>query len=397
MQWNFDPNPLFYHMVKLYSEAKPKDDKITIFNEGGSRSSKTFDFFHFLVFYFSQHPNKGLECYCHRDTLTNCRDYTLKDFVNCLKIIGCFDPSKLTGVNHKPYYDLFGNHVFFRGLDDESSMEGYPSDIAFFNELLEVNSESKIAGIKMRCRKLIVADWNPKYTTHWAFNYEGRPNTYFTKTTFRNNKHCPPSVVKEIMGYEPTPENIKNGTANEFRWKVYGLGERAAQEGLVFPDVTWIDEFPNDCEKVVYGMDFGYTNDPTAIVRMGTKGRDLFLKAELYTPIDNAILLADVCKKIIPEGSHVWCDSADPGMISDLRKMGIRALAAKKFPGCITWRIDIMKRYKIHIVNDRDFKSEAQSYQYRKVQGITLNEPEDKNNHLWDASGYVCQHELRDN
>ena len=111
----FDPNPLFYEMVRLYHTKRPDDDKITIFNEGGSRSSKTWDFFHFLVFYCDQFRNKQQEIYCHRDTLTNCRDYTLKDFINCLTEMQVFDHTKLSGVGHKPYYNLFGNHIYFRG------------------------------------------------------------------------------------------------------------------------------------------------------------------------------------------------------------------------------------------------------------------------------------------
>jgi len=390
----FDPNPLFYEMVRLYHTKKPDDDKILIFNEGGSRSSKTWDFFHFLVFYCDQFRNQWQEIYCHRDTLTNCRDYTLKDFINCLTVMKVFDPSKLTGVGHKPYYNLFGNHIYFRGLDDENNMEGYPSDISFFNELLEVRNEEKIAGIKMRCRKLIVADWNPKYTDHWAFEYEGRPNTYFTRTTFRNNKHCPPAVVKEIMGYEPTPENIENGTADEYRWFVYGMGIRSAPEGLIFQEVTWIEKFPEGIERIYYGSDIGKTQSPSTVVKLGVLGDKLYLEKKAHGPTPSPNEYIPMIRQAAGD-NPVWADSAEPGYISDARRAGLKVYAVNKFQGSITYGIALLKKYKMHIVDCPEWRREQGNYKYREIHGIKLDEPVDDFNHLWDAARYAALSNLR--
>lgn len=386
---NFDPNPLFYEMVRLYHKQRPPDDKIIIFNEGGSRSSKTWDFFHFLVFYCDQFRDSKQEIYCHRDTLTNCRDYTLKDFINCLQVIGIFDHSKLSGVGHKPYYNLFGNHIYFRGLDDENNMEGYPSDISFFNELLEVTSEKKIAGIKMRCRKLIVADWNPKYTDHWAFDYEGRPNTYFTRTTFRNNKHCPPAVIKEILSYEPTPENIKNKTADDYRWQVYGLGNRAAPEGLIFQNVTWVKEFPSNIERIYWGMDFGYTMSPSVLTKIGVIGNDIYAEIKFYQPTESPNDLLPLLTQHITNEDNVWADpsgeSGGRGMISECRRAGLRVYAANTFPGSIKYGIGVLKKYNIHIVDHPAARKEQGNYRYKVIHGISVDEPIDDFNHFWDS------------
>lgn len=111
---------------------------------------------------------------------------------------------------------------------------------------------------------------------------EGAPETIFTHTTYKDNPFCPAGVRRTIEGYEPTPENIAAGTADEWRWKVYGLGVRAAQEGLIFPDIDWIDEFPEDIERVVLGLDFGFTADPTACVRVGFRNPNHLYLQELY-------------------------------------------------------------------------------------------------------------------
>lgn len=404
----FDPNPLFYKMVQLFKKHYSKEQKVVICNEGGSRSSKTFDTFHLLIYICDQNRGTNLDIYILRDTLIHCRDFTFKDFLKVLAICQIYDQATIT-TSPKPYINLWGNNIYFRGLDDESNAEGYPSDILFFNEALETQ-KTKVDGLFMRCRKLIVMDWNPKFTDHWCFDLEGQPNVFFTKTTYKNNKHLEQTVINTIESYcpwhfddlhlpesqrRPHPVNVDRNTANLFRWMVYGQGMRAALEGLVFPDVTYIDEFPNDVEKVFFGLDFGFTNDPTALVMVGVNGRDIYAKELLYTPFDNANELSQVIAPLIT--THCWADISDRGMIASMQQKGLKVFAAKKFPGCIEWRIDIIKRYRLNVVRSKNFKKELENYFYKTVNGICLNVPDtdSKYCHLIDALGYAVQHELR--
>lgn len=229
----FDPNKLFYRMAAAFQNALAKGKRLIICNEGGSRSGKTFDTFDLLTFICDQNRNAGLDIYILRDTLTNNRDYTLKDWKKLQKLNGIELKGKDTP---KPEYKLYGNNIYFRGLDDESNTEGYPSDILFINEVLETE-KTKVEGLLMRCRKLVIFDWNPKLTKHWIFDYEGRPDVLFTRTTYKDNKHLEQTIIDEIESYNPEVEqNVLNKTANLFRWKVYGLGVRADQEGNVFND-----------------------------------------------------------------------------------------------------------------------------------------------------------------
>ena len=108
-------------------------------------SAKTWDFFHFLVMYCENNPNEHNEIYILRETLVDCKDYTFKEFQKCLKVIGIWDDENYKSPQ-KPYYNLYGNDIYFRGLDDSS--EGYPSDIIFINEALENQNKEKIdAGV----------------------------------------------------------------------------------------------------------------------------------------------------------------------------------------------------------------------------------------------------------
>lgn len=231
-----NPNGLYYKMAIAYSKYKKIKKRLTICNEGGSRGGKTFDTFDLLDSICASNVNAGLDIYILRDTLKNCREKTYKDFKKLLKLNDLLGVAKITAENQSPTVELYGNNIYFRGLDDEKNTEGYPSDILFINEVLETK-KAKVEGLLMRCRKLVIFDWNPKLTKHWIFEYEGRPDVLFTRTTYKNNKHLEQTIIDEIESYDPSIEaNVINKTANLFRWKVYGLGERADQEGNVFLD-----------------------------------------------------------------------------------------------------------------------------------------------------------------
>ena len=113
-----------------------------------------------------------------------------------------------------------------------------------------------------------------------------------------------------------------------------------------------------------------------------------------YLPTQNANELLEPMQKSI-EGHHVWCDSADPGMISDLRRMGIKALAVKKFSGSIAYGIGLMNGYKLHLVKDPDLRKEQENYKWREINGICLDEPIKEFDHAWDAIRYAFISELR--
>lgn len=392
----YQPNRCYFEMMRNYKEHHRPDVCLTFCNEGGSRSGKTFDTFD-LIADFCLLSRRPLMVYVLRDTLVNCKDYTLQDFKEKMRLRGLYDDSSLTGEGQRPEYRLNGSIIRFRGLDKMGEKEGFSSDICFFNEVLSGITKEQFESVTMRCKLLAILDWNPRYTQHWAFDLEGQPDVYFTHTTFRDNVHCPASVARRILSYEPTPENIEAGTADKWRWLVYGLGVRAAMEGLVFPDIEWIEpeEWPDDLQCTGYGVDFGFTNDPTAIVEGGIKGRELYLRGLFYSPTSDPDLLADICKKLFTHGGPIICDSADryaknpEGMVQSLQVRGVMVQKFHKYPDSITAGIDKMKNFKIKIVRNRDWQNEHGAYVWESINGILTNRPTDGNNHYFDAARYL--------
>lgn len=413
----FDPNPLFYEMVDIYHSNKPikgnpdRCDKVVICNEGSTRSSKTWDFWHFLDFFCNHNQNAEFDIYVFRDTLKNCRELTFKDFKKCLTKTIEEKNIEFRGENSSPYASLYGNNIYFRGLDID--MEAAPSDIVFFNESLEMDKE-QTSGWVMRCRKLVVYDWNPKYTSHWCFDLENNPNTFFTHSTYKQNKHLEQSVKSTIEGYCPwlfedfhIPENkrrpnltnIKNGTIDEYRWKVYGEGIRAAPEGIIFPHVNYIDKFPDIGYS--YGMDFGFTVDPLVLVKHAETSTDIYLELLCYQPIETPSEIDSFMTQIgIEKNIPITADSSDKHtsenkgtveMVRDLYKLGWLIFKVRKTVSVMHWLLS-MKNKRINIINNHlvgKARKEQENYVMKKINGIAINQPEDKFNHFWDASRYA--------
>lgn len=426
---SFNPNALYYWMAKIYSENKTEKNKIIFCNEGSSRSSKTQDAFH-LIETFCSHAKTPLKIGVFRNTLKDCREKTYDDFKTFLgeKIRNIYDPSCARRELTSPDYKLHGSLIEFRGLDEDTEQKGY--DIVFVNEALELQSELMIKGLKLRCRKLMIFDWNPKFTQHWIFKWEGRKDVYFSKTTYKNNKHLEQSIITEIESTSPWhlddlhlpederrphQENIENGTVDSWYFKVYGMGVRANRDGLVFPNVRWHEEMTTDTEKNFYGLDFGNTTGIYALA-VGAYNQDgIWFDCPIYGSFatkediqqDSESGLKNFYKafkqwyldNVVDKEIVIVSDSAQPQKINDLNTFAqndnIKAIFApcKKFPGCITWRLDIIKRHKINFVSRKHTKEEQENYAYKTIRGIALNEPIDDFNHWFDACGYSIQYE----
>ena len=397
-------NPNFLHLRQSLN-----DKKTGAILEGSTRSGKTWASIYFLL-YICTRVEVDTQCTIHilKETYNSYKTTLFDDFNRILPLFGI--PSPFEGRKEISTFWILGHKINLLGADSSSTALGSSCDYLWANELLDVQKEV-FNQKKQRCRKFWWGDYNPKYTDHYVYDSIcTRSDVSFLKTTFLDNPHITRNEKIEVLAYEPThpddrdlpeekrrphPINIKQGTADKYMWKVYGLGERSAREGLIFPNVTWIDVFPSEIERETYGMDFGYTNDPTALVHAGLFGKNLYLDLRLYEPTENVDILEPLLSNIITKKDRVWADSENPGMISDLRKMGYLVLGVRKFKGSIVYGIDLLKRFKIHIVRSPEFRKEQENYAWKMFNGIKLNVPEDKHNHAWDASRYAVMSEFR--
>lgn len=397
---SFNPGRIYYEMLYIFDQNYTPENKVIICNEGSSRSKKTFDTFHLLYTFCDHNRNEGNMIYVLRNTLKDCREKTFDDFKKCMKIIG-HSPNYLSEKT-APELSLFGNDIRFRGLDHEST-EGYPSDVVFYNESLEMNQE-RISGISMRCRKMEIYDWNPKYTQHWCFNMEGRPNVFFTHSTYKDNKHLEKSVVATIESLcpwnlddlnlnekerRPHYENLNNQTANKHKWLVYGEGKRSSPEGLIFQYANYIDKWPEDV-AYIYGLDYGFTHDPSALVRVGQTHTDIYAELLLYEPTPTPAILDGALHSLGINRRLIVADSSDKftgqgkatvEMNKDLRLLGWNIRAISKTQTVVHW-LNKMNDKRMNIINNglvHHARRCQENYSYKVLSdGHKLSQPDNE-------------------
>lgn len=350
--------------------------------EGGSGSAKTYDIINFLIYYCSYYRGRGKDILIFRQTLADLKKTAYKDFIKILTGYGLYN-ERLHTMSAPINYRLYGNTIFFSGLDT-IGVHGERHDVIWGNEAMELDPEA-FKQLNQRCNEAFIVDYNPSSTDHWIFDtLEKRPDTKRFTSTQLDNPFLPRGQRDEILRYRPTPENIANGTADDYMWNVYGLGIRSAPEGLIFQHVTWIEEFPKDLERVYWGLDFGYTNSPSALCRVGRRGMDLYAECVFYSPTESPTEL------IAPLSEHcgnerVWADPSGRGMIAILQQKGLQVVATNTYPGSIKAGISMMKDYKLHFVRGAALLKEQSNYKYRTINGIKTDDPIDDFNHCIDA------------
>jgi phage terminase large subunit len=186
---------------------------------------------------------------------------------------------------------------------------------------------------------------------------------------------------------------------------VYGLGEVGRLEGLVFPDFRVTSDYPSEYKWRVFGMDFGYTNDPTTLIEIRYAHGNLYFKQHIYeTGLTNPDISARLSSIGFDKNERIIADSAEPKSIEELRRMGWHVKPAVKGTDSIINGIDAMKRYPLYIDSkSKNLIEEFGSYTWKKDKnGNALNVPIDAFNHGIDASRYAIslrinkpQHELQ--
>ena len=375
--------------------------KSGIVQEGSSRSGKTWSNIDFLIWLCSS-VETAATINIIKETYKSFKTTLYDDFNRRLPMYGISSP--FADRQEVASFKLFGNKINLLGADSDSVYHGVSCDYFWINESLDV-SQQVFDQSEQRCRRFWIQDYNPKVTEHWVFDRVcNRDDVVFLKTTLLDNPYITSMEKRKILGYEPThpddrllpvkkrrphPTNIKNGTADDYMWNVYGLGLRSAPEGLVFQQVDWIseNEYP-EVEKQFYAMDFGSV-DPTTLVKGCAIGKDLYLKKLIYEPTDSPDKIGELIDASIGKQNIVWADSASPGNIAYLRRNGFKMYGVSKPPGSVEYGVGLLKNFRLHIVDCPEWRKEQTSYKHRVINGIKQQSDFVGLDHLWDAARYL--------
>ena len=360
-------------------DAAKKAGFTTVSLQGSSRSAKTWSVVQFLCIYCFN--NAGTTVSIIRAGMPSIKRTVYRDFKNVMLSLGWWNDKSM---NKSEYVYTFpnGSWIEFFSTDNEQKVRGSKRKILFVNEANEL-SFIEWQQLQMRTTEFSIIDYNPSFSEeHWINQVNEEKGTYWFISTYKDNPFLEQKVIDEI-------ESLK--WKNPSLWRIYGLGQRAIVEGLIFENVVVSDHIPIEARRRKwYGIDLGYTNDPTAIVMVCVYGNDMYIDEVCYQTkmLSNDIINA--CKDV-RDAPEFICESADPRLIDEIYNAGVDIKAVQKFPGSIKAGIMKMQQYKIHITSrSTNIRKEFNNYTWRQdKEGKWLNEPIDCYNHAIDACRYV--------
>ena len=366
--------------------------------EGGSRSSKTYSIIQFWIRYAYEHQDRVRRVIVSRLKATWITATVLKDFLDVLKDCGLYDKRNHNKSVGAGVYTLYTTEFWFLGLDDEQRIHGMKSDAFWINEAVE-SSFDDYAQLMQRCSGFAVLDYNPSYDEHRIYDKIcKREKTRYMHSTMLDNPLIPDNAKEQILSYEPTEYNIQHGTADKRKWQIYGLGKRASLEGLIYENWGYCKEIPSGLSKRGYGMDLGFTLDPTGIVECAfdVQTNTLYLRELCYRTHMEAADIIKFYKRKQP--MRVMSESADPRLVSEIHNAGIRIYPVVKGQGSVEASISVMHGYRIMITEDSvNLIKEIKNYTWMFDDKIKkfINKPADgQADHLLDAARYWVMGEL---
>jgi len=371
---------------KSYHDLKNCKHRISL-HQGGTRSGKTYSILQGLMEFVYENENAGLVISIVRKTLPSLKQTAMRDFIEILHENNWYRPREHNKSDNT--YALFGNLFEFFAVDQAQKVRGSKRDILFINEGNELLWD-EFFQLNIRTRLKSIIDFNPSMEErHWIWKKLSiREDCGYYKTTYLDNPFLTLREIKEIESLQETDLHY---------WTIFGMGERANNPALIFKYDT-IPLIPTKARFLGYGMDFGYSNDPSTLIGLYQEGTTLYLDEVMYQPeMTNNDIDYFMYTEKISKYTPIVADNSEPKSIDDLRLKGWRMMKAKKGKDSISHGIDLLRRHKL-VITSRSINVQREFDLYKWKQypdGELSNTPVDKFNHSIDAIRYIAEYALK--
>lgn len=351
--------------------------------QGGTSSSKTFSIIPLLIQYAIDVPLSEISIVS--ESIPHLKRGALKDFIKIMIWTGNFRDANLNKSDLK-YRFSNGSYIEFFSVDQPDKLRGARRDVLFINEANNVTFDA-YQQLAIRTKKFIYLDYNPT-SEFWAHKeLMNDVDSDFVILTYKDNEALDISIVKEI---EKAREKAKTSKYWANWWNVYGLGLVGSLEGVVFEDWEQIDFIPDEARLIGYGMDFGYTNDPTTLIACYKYNDSIIFDECIY---QKGLMNSDIANLIRNEKPGVvYADSAEPKSIDELRRYRLNVRPATKGKDSIMYGISLLQEKTILITKrSTNIIKELRNYRWAiDKEGNKLNKPIDAFNHAIDAMRYLA-------
>lgn len=343
---------------------------------GGTSASKTISILLYLITRCQMDVNPTLTSVVS-ESFPHLKRGAMRDFLNIMQEHKYFKDA-LWNKSDSTYTFETGSKLEFFSADQPGKVRGPRRDRLFINEANNIPYEA-FDQLEVRTKEFIFLDWNPVNEFWFYTDVNGkRQDIEFVTLTYKDNE----ALSQEIV------QSIEQRKGNKGWWKVYGEGQLGEVEGKIYKDWQIIDEVPHEARLERRGMDFGYSNDPSAIVDIYRWNGAYVLDEILYQTGQSNRQLGDVLKNL--EQVLTIADSAEPKSIDELKMMGINIIGAQKGPGSVNQGIQFIQDQRIFVTKRsvnviRDYRN----YLWKTDRdGKILNEPEHQYSHSMDAIRY---------
>lgn len=349
-----------------------------VINQGGTSSGKTYAIMQNLFLHAIEEPNQVITVV--GQDIPNLKVGALRDAETIVASSEVLQ-SYINNYNKSDRVFTFFNSsiIEFKSYDDWQDAKSGKRDYLFLNE---VNGIAKpiFDELYLRTKRKTYLDYNPN-TEFWVHSdLIGKENVSLIISDHRHNTFLDEKIHNKIEAIED-PE----------LWKVYARGLTGKLEGVIFRDYNIVPNISLNAKLIGYGLDFGFTNDPTALIAMYNQNGEIVLDELIY---EKRLLNVDISNRMreLNVSGAIIADSAEPKSIAELQSYGWFVEAAKKGPDSIRQSINVLKRYKINVTqSSHNLKKELNAYKWKQSkEGKLENVPVDFMNHAIDATRYIC-------
>lgn len=311
------------------------------------------------------------------ESLPHLKRGAIRDFLKIMKEHNYYDEASW---NRSDFIYTFetGSQIEFFSADQPDKLRGARRQRLYINEANNVTFEA-FEQLEVRTTENVWLDWNPS-AEFWFYTHVlgKRDDVDMVTVTYLDNEALDARTVASIEQRKNRPE----------WWKVYGLGQLGEIEGRIYTGWQLIDEIPHEARLKSIGLDFGYTNDPTAAIAIYEYNGGLIFDEILYRKGLSNKAIADALSTY--QNALIIADSAEPKSIDELKSYGLNVLPASKGPGSVNHGIDYIQDQKCSITKrSTETLKEYRNYLYLKDRsGVVTNNPQDYDNHSMDAIRY---------
>jgi len=378
-----------YYKILDLIKSNPNENVFVI--RGGQGASKTISIIELII---QSLCSSTKEATILSSELSKMKRTVIRDYKKICKDWGVLENEHDFNKSESKHEYFNGSYLDFLGADVNDVGKGFRRDILYINEADKMDVDTAVQFISRA--GLTIIDYNPD-NLFWGDDYINENN--FITLTFEDNEYLADSEVKSILDYKQkgffnallpteslfTDGNIKNKYWSN-KWRVYGLGMVGNLDGVIFDNWSIIHNVPSDARLIGIGLDFGYTNDPTAIVEVYKYNDKRIINEVAYR---TGMLNGDIAK-LLPKNIFIYADSAEPKSIEEIRRTGVNILPVTKGADSIIYGIQTMQTQEYLITSkSKNVINEFQKYIWSKDKnGDTNNKPIDNYNHAIDAIRY---------